>query len=405
MKELDLGKLRVDRSGAVPPSQGRKRRFDRRYWWAIGAGAAIGLFLFKPSVATVQTTQIVTAWPSQEHVLLNATGYVVARRKAAVAPKGTGRVEWLGVSEGDQVKAGTVIARLESRDVEASHQAAVANTAVASAALLTARSEFEDAQRNLERADKLFAKRLVSLSYLQDAKSRIARADAGKASATAAIAAARANESYARSGVEYTRITAPFDGMVISRTADVGDIVTPLSSAADAKGAVLVMADMSSLEVDAEVSESSLSLVHAGLPCEIVLDAFPDKRFRGEVSVVVPKVNRASATVTTKVRILDRDPGILPDMSARVSFLSQPAAVGQQSLLAVNPQAIAERDGHSLVYALAGDDRVRAVPVTLGAVLGSVRAISGLLQAGDSVVLEPGTKLRDGSRIARAGAR
>ncbi|MDB5968861.1 MAG: efflux transporter periplasmic adaptor subunit [Hydrocarboniphaga sp.] len=403
MNELDLGKLRVDRSG-IAPKAGKRRKFDRRYLWLLGGALVVGFLVLKPSVTPVQTTQVVSAWPSQQYLLLNSTGYVVARRKAAVAPKGTGRVEWIGVSEGDHVTAGTVVARLESRDVQASYQAATANAAVAAAQRLNARNDLEDAQRNLDRADKLFAKHLVSLLYLQEAKSRYARASAGSASAAAAVDAARANEAYARSGVDYTQIKAPFDGVVISRSADVGDIVTPLSSAADAKGAVLVLADMSRLEVDAEVSESSLASVHVGQPCEIVLDAFPDRRYRGEIAVIVPKVNRASATVTTRVRILDSDPEILPDMSARVSFLSQPADAQQQAVLAVNPQAITQSDGRSWVYALADGERVRAVPVTVGALLGAVRAVSGELKAGDAVVLAPGAKLRDGARIKRTDA-
>jgi HlyD family secretion protein len=406
LKELDLGKLRVDRSGTVINTS-KRRKFDRRYLWLLAGVLAVGFFVLKPTVTPVQTTQIVSAWPSQQYLLLNSTGYVVARRKAAVAPKGTGRVEWIGVSEGDHVSAGSVVARLESRDVQASYQAATANAAVASAQLLNARNDLEDAERNLDRANKLFAKHLVSLLYLQEAKSRYARASASSASAEASVDAARANASFARSGVEYTEIKAPFDGVVISRSADVGDIVTPLSSAADAKGAVLVLADMSRLEVDAEVSESSLASVHVGQPCEIVLDAFPERRYRGEIAVIVPKVNRASATVTTRVRILDNDPAILPDMSARVSFLSQPADAQQQAVLAVNPQAIAESEGRSWVYTLADDARVRAVPVTVGALLGAVRAITaistGELKAGDAVVLAPG-KLRDGARIKRTDA-
>lgn len=406
MKELDLGKLRVDRSGAAPKAStsSKSRWRDKRYWWGAGLVVVVAFFLLKPRVASVQTTQVVTAWPSQEFVQLNSTGYVVARRKAAVAPKGTGRVEWVGVSEGDHVKAGQVLARLESTDVAANYQASVANTAVASASLINAQGELDDAKLNLERANKLYAKHLVSQLYMQDAKSRYARADANNASAKAAVAAARANQAYARSSVDYAQIRAPFDGVVISRSADVGDIVTPLASAADAKGAVVVVADMSSMEVNAEVSESSLSAIRVGQPCEIVLDAFADKRYRGEVSVIVPTVNRASATVTVKVRILDADPSILPDMSARVSFLSQPADAQQQAVLAVNPQAIATDDGQSRVYVLGDGDRVRAVPVEPGALLGGVRAVTGPLKAGDTVVLEPGPRLGDGSRIKRADA-
>ena len=404
MNDIDLGKLRVNRDGKAAPKASGKRGLQRKHL-LIGAGVLLLVYMLVPSAAPVQTTQVVTAWPSQQYLLLNSTGYVVARRKAAVASKGTGRVEWLGVSEGDTVKEGTVVARLESRDVEATFRAAAANTAVAAAALTTAQNELEDAQRNLDRFNVLFKKKLVSLLNMQDAKSRHARAVASQASAKAALDAAKANEEYARSGVEYTQIRAPFDGVVISRSANVGDIVTPLSSAADAKGAVVVMADMSTLEVDAEVSESSLASIKVGQPCEIVLDAFPDRRYRGEVSVVVPAVNRSSATVTTKVRILDADASILPDMSARVGFLSQAVDVANQKpVLAANPDAITGEGADSRVYVVDAEGRVRAVPVKAGVQLGGVREIQGELKTGETLVLNPGS-LRDGKRVKLAAAK
>lgn len=407
MNDSDLSKLRVDRrdSGLRRGSAGRS--WWRRVLWTLvvlAAILAVPLFLLW-SPTKVQTTLVVSASPSQAYLLLNSTGYVVARRKAAVASKGTGRVEWIGPSEGDFVKAGTVVARLENSDVRATLQASAANTAVAAAALVTARTELADAQRNLDRANTLYDKRLIPLLTRQEAESRSARAVASIASAKAALDAARANELYARSGVDNTEIRAPFDGTVISRSANIGDIVTPLSSAADAKGAVLVMADMTTLEVDAEVSESALASIHIGQPCEIVLDAFPDKHYRGEVSVIVPTVHRASATVTTKVRILDKDPAILPDMSARVSFLSQAIAEDQTPVLAVNPQAIVNRGAQPVVYVLQPDGRVRVQAVTVGASLGGVRAVEGALKVGDALVLEPGPRLHDGSRTVRAEAK
>src|SRR4029078_3148129 len=142
----------------------------------------------------------------------------------------------------------------------------------------------------------------------------------------------------------YTQVRAPFAGVVLTKNANVGDIVTPFSSAADSKGAVVTMADMSTLEVEADVSESSLEKVKAGQPCEIVLDALPDGRFRGTISRMVPTVDRAKATVMTKVRFNELDPRVLPEMSAKVSFLSRAiGAEDQRPLAAVNPDAIVER--------------------------------------------------------------
>lgn len=403
MNELDLNKLKVDRQPSAAPTARPKRRIN--IWYVL---IALLLLLvaakqFFPSPAVVQTTQIVSAWPSQQYNLLDSTGYVVARRKAAVASKGTGRVDWLGVSEGDHVKQGTVIARLENHDVMASYQAAIANTSAAEAGVRSAELELSDAQDNLRRIGYLFHKGLTAEINLRDGNSRVSRAKDSVASAKAAFDAARSNQDNAKSALDYTEIRAPFDGVVIARSANVGDIVTPLSSAADAKGAVAVMADMSTLEVNADVSESSLASVHVGQPCEIALDAYPNRRFRGEVSAIVPTVNRASATVTTKVRILDADQGVLPDMSARVSFLSQAVSNNQQKpVLAINPQALAKVDGHDVIYTIV-DGKARAVQVTLGSLLGDVQAITANgLKVGSQLILLGGTKIHDGSPVKLA---
>lgn len=401
MKDLDLGKLKVHRDGSLGSKvPAKKPRLSTRNRWLLGAALVVGVWMLLPKPVPVTSTQVVTAWPSQQYVLLNSTGYVMAGRKAAVASKGTGRVEWLGVNEGDFVKAGTVVARLESLDVEATHQAAVANTAVAAAAVPGAKVELDDAQRNLDRVQILFQRKLVGQVNLQDAKSRQARAAASYESSKAALEAAKANERNAETAVGYTQIRAPFDGVVISRAVSVGDVVTPLSSAADARGAAVVMADMSTLQVAADVSESSLSLIKAGQPCEIVLDAFPDRRFRGEVALVVPTVNRASATVTAKVRFLDPDPSILPDMGARVAFLSQAVdSAHQKPVLAVNPAALVEREGASYVYKPGAEGRAVEVPVKPGVTLGGVRAVEGDLKVGESLLLAAAGKLKDGVRI------
>lgn len=399
MNKIDVNRLRMDRALPLQSQPKPKRRWSR---WLIAAaivaaaGAASYFYLPTPPI---QTTQVVTAWPSEQFLVLNSTGYIVPRRKAAVASKGTGRVEWLGANEGDKVKEGAVVARLESSDVRATYRAAVANVAVSSAALTTAQTELADAERDHSRIEGLQKKGLTAQTNLFDSLSRMQRARAALESAQAAVEAASANEDFARIAVNYTEIRAPFDGVVISRSVNVGDIVTPMSSAAEAKGAVLTMVDMGTLEVDADVSESSLALIKVGQPAEIVLDAYPTKRFRGELVVLVPSVNRASATVTAKVRILNPDGSIMPDMSARVGFLSKPMEVSQQeAMLAVNPDAIADRDGASVVFKVTEAGRAQAVPVRPGSMLGTVRGIKGELRVGDTVILNPGS-VKDGDSV------
>ncbi|HEX3631185.1 MAG TPA: efflux RND transporter periplasmic adaptor subunit [Casimicrobiaceae bacterium] len=273
----------------------------------------------RPRATIVATTPVVTVYPSREFALLDATGYVVTPRKAAISSKVAGRLEWLGVAEGSRVKAGEVIARLDGRDVKA-------------------------------KQDML--------------------------------------------------IRAPFDGVVLSKSAEVGDLVTPFSSTADSKRTVISIADTSTLEVEADVSAPGLAKVRVGQPCEIVLRALPDARFVGTVARIVPTVDRAKATV--KVRFDAIDPRVLPEMSARVSFLSQPVTAEQQRpLTAVRSGALTKRDGRTVLYVFR-DDTVTEVAVTPGSTFGDLTAFAGDARSGDRAVLEPSPRLEAGALIKPA---
>jgi RND family efflux transporter MFP subunit len=393
----DLSQLRIDRSIA-PVRRSRRRRWIVVAALVVAGALGAGWFAQQPRVVAVATASVVTSYPSQQFVVLNATGYVVAQRKAAIASKATGRLEWLGVAEGSRVKAGEVIARLDNRDVVAQADSAIANVRAARAGLDQAQAEERDAAQALRRAEDLVAKGFVAQASVDTAKARYDRAAAGVANARAGIGAAEANARNAQVAVDYTLIRAPFDGVILSKSANVGDMVTPFSSAADSKGAVVTMADMSTLEVEADVSESSLSKVKVDQPAEITLDALPDTRFKGKISRMVPTVDRAKATVMTKVRFDAIDPRILPEMSAKVSFLSREVSPEQQRpLLAVNPDALVKRDGTSVVFVLRDGARAIAVPVRAGERLGELVAITGELRSGEKVVVNPPPDLASGT--------
>ncbi len=394
----DLARLRIDRS--IAPVARRRRR--KWIWLALLVAALLGAaawLALRPRVAGVQATPIVTAYPSQQFVVLNATGYVVAQRKAAIASKATGRLEWLGVAEGSRVKAGDVIARLDNRDVVAQAGSAEANVRAARAVVEQAQAEERDARAQHARNVDLAAKGFLSAAAVDTSKARLDRATAGVASARAAVAAAQANARNAEVAVDYTLIRAPFDGVILSKSANVGDMVTPFSSATDSKGAVVTMADMTTLEVEADVSESSLGKISVGMPAEITLDALPGERFRGRISRMVPTVDRAKATVMTKVKFDDIDPRILPEMSAKVSFLSQDVTPEQQKpLVAVSADALAQRDGRTVVLVVR-DDKAVQVPVTPGIRIGDLTAVTGDVKPGEKAVLHPDAKLADGSAV------
>jgi len=393
----DISKLAIDRS-AAPAARPR-----RRLWaWVAGAAvlAAVGIagFTALGGARTVETAAVTTAYPSQAVTLLNATGYVVAQRKAAVASKATGRLEWLGVMEGSRVRKDEVIARLENRDVTAQREQAAANVKVAAANLEQTRAELRDAEANLKRSQDLAAKSYISGSALDSAVARFDKARAGVQSGEASLAVAQANLKVADVALDQTLIRAPFDGVVLTKSANVGDTITPFSQAADTKGAVVTIADMDTLEVEADVAESSLGKVKVGQPCEIQLDAVPDHRFPGVVNRIVPTVDRAKATVLVKIKFLERDSRVLPDMSAKVAFLEREVSAGDRKPVTVVPkQAVVERAGEKAVFVVK-DGRAVLTRVEGGRAIGDLVQVAGVA-AGDRVIVKPLDRLADGDRV------
>jgi len=399
LPDHNLDKLKIDRRPIAPVP--RRRRWAR---YAVAAALivfAIGAGLALTGRPTVDTTSVTSAYPYQNDTQLNATGYVVPQRKAAVASKGQGRVEWLGVLEGTRVKKDEIIARLESNDVQASLAQARAQVQVSRANLGVAQAELKDAEIALRRTSALAPKGAVPAAQLDIDTARVNKARATLDSDQAAIVSAEANAQAAQVAVDQTVIRAPFDGIVLAKHANVGDNITPFSSASDSKGAVVTIADMETLEVEADVAESNIAKIRAEQPCEIQLDALPDLRFAGRVSRIVPTVDRSKATVLVKVRFVDRDERVLPDMSAKIAFLSKPAsAQDRQPVTAVQASAVVERDGRPVVFVVK-DDAVHAVAVTKGARIGELVAVRGVTP-GDTVVLAPGAKLKDGANVTVA---
>jgi len=392
----DLTKLKIERS-AQP---GRRRRpWGRIALLVIAVGAAAGFaFTRFAGPVPVETVTVSTVYPSLNFTLLNATGYVVPQRKAALSSKATGRLEWLGVLEGSRVKAGEVIARLESSDVQATLEQAEAQVNVAIANQQQGAAELRDAEANYKRSSELLAKKFISGAQHDSDAARLGKARAAIASQKAAVASAQANRRSAEVGVEQTLIRAPFDAIVLTKNANVGDNITPFSAAAEAKGAVVTVADMETLEVEADVAESSIARIAVDQPCEVQLDALPEIRLAAMVSRVVPTVDRSKATVLVKVRFVERDPRVLPDMSAKVAFLSRPVSQSEkQAVTAVQSGAIVERDGKKIVFAVK-DDRARQVEVQTCGKVGDLVEIKGV-KAGERLVLAPSSKVQDGTAV------
>lgn len=399
MTSEDLSKLRIDKSSTMY----RGRRTGKFRLWILAAAivvlaAGMYSFVLNPTVE-VEIATVSLVYPSQTLTLLNASGYVVAQRKAAVSSKATGRLEWLGVEEGSKVKKNEVIARLEDRDVTAARDQAAANLENARSSLVQSRAELDDATLNYNRSKDLIAKGFIAQMDYDTAEARYKRAKAAVSGAESAINSAQAALKAAEVAVEYTLIRAPFDAVVLTKDADVGDIVTPFGASVNSKAAVVTIADMSSLKVEADVSESNLAKVRVGQPCEVQLDALPNQRFRSVVHMIVPTADRAKASVMVKVRFLDNDSRILPEMSAKVAFLEHAVTrEEEQPKTALNPGSIVTRNGNQLVFLIVGG-RVKETPVKTGARIGDMIEVLDGVKTGDKVVLNPPKKLKSGSKI------
>jgi RND family efflux transporter MFP subunit len=348
---------------------------------------------------TIDVITVTEMYPSQTFTLLNSSGYVVAQRKAALASKITGRLVSLSVGEGDIIKKGQIVARLENEDTQANLNQAQANLNAATANYEQVKSELDLAILSYDRYKALFDKGSVSKSEYDNAESRYKRAQFAVNSLAASIKAAAAIGEAARVAHEYSFIKAPFDGVVLTKNADIGDIITPLGAAANSKAAVITIADMGSLEVETDVSEANLSLVKVSQPCEIQIDAIPNKRFRGIVQTIVPTADRTKAAVMIKIRFLDNDLRILPEMSAKVAFLSrQVRPEDQKSLVAINREAIINR-GKQKVALLVKGKRVIETSIKTGLELGEMVEILEGLQPGDKVAVKPLEKLKNNSKV------
>jgi RND family efflux transporter MFP subunit len=407
--KADLSALRIKRDSPQPSSNGQQRAGGSSktiiYVVVIIVILAV-LFYFGQGLFSspelVQQGVVSTTYPSQANSVLTASGYVVASRKAAVGSKGTGRLVWLGVEEGSIVKKNEIIGRLEDPDVEAALLQAQASLNATQATLQNAKDALVNADSNYRREKALFAKQLVASADIVNAEAAYKQAQDLVKTDEANVQLAERTIQAAQVQVEFTNIRAPFDGTVLTKDADVGDVMTPFGAAAGSKADIVSLADMSSLDAEVDVSESNLEEVHVGQPCEISLDAVPEKRYHGKVHMIVPTADRTKATVLTKVDFLDRDKRVLPEMSLKVIFLKDSTQVDTTGpKLTVPAAAVVSKNGKKMVFLIQGD-QISETPVVLGEAVGNgLQVISGL-KDGDKVVLSPADKLKNGMKVKTA---
>lgn len=400
-----LGRLRIDRQAwGSGPTPGVRRR---RWPWAAAllvllallaglAGWRLGYLRPAREVAVATVSRLA---PAQSLSVLGATGYVVAQRKAAVSSKGTGRLAYMGVEAGQRVSQGQVLARLENDDLIAARDESSSRVRAASAEVERNLAELNDAQLNFQRISTLHQRQVSPKADYDVAQARLLKARAAVSAARRQVDVAKANLRQMQASLDYTYIRAPFDAVVLTKDADVGEVVAPFGGATSAKAAVATLADMTSLMVEADVTESNIGKVRVGQPCQINLDALPDTPLLGSVHVILPTADRSKGTIIVKVRFADLDPRVLPEMSAKVSFLSRELSPQElKPRLSLPAQALVSAQGKSLVWRLK-DERLEQVAVATGEALGdSLEVLSGLKE-GDRVVLNPAPDLKPGDKV------
>jgi RND family efflux transporter MFP subunit len=389
----DLSSLRIDRERAAP-----RRRWPRR---AAAAAvlllAALGLVRLREAGRGVEVRTVRAAVtpaaeaPSGGAAILSASGYVVPRRKAVVSAKIQGRLAELRVEEGSRVRAGGILARLESADY-------AARVGRARAALQRSRADLEEQRRQQRLARALAREEVVSADALEAADSRVRIAEA-------ALGQAEADLSLAEAEFRDTIIRAPFDGTVVKKMAEVGESVAPIPPGVNistSSGAIVAIADLQTLEVEADIGESSVARLAPGQPAEVTVEAFADRRYRGVLRQIIPTADRTKATVQVKVTIVDGDDLLKPEMTARVTFVepAAPAAAGAPPAPAVTVprEAIAERDGRDIVFEVR-DGRARLRPVVTGAAAGGRVVVREGLDGFETLVARPPDTLQDGDAV------
>ena len=430
----DLASLRIPREPARPAAGPPSRGTTGRGWlrpvgvvlalvlvaggvaWAVLSGgvARLGSRLSTPEVRLAQVSLVS---PSQADVMLVATGYVVSRHKATLAPKLMGRVARLYFDEGDKVKQGQVVAELERSDSEAQLAQARADVAAAHARAEQVRADLADVENKARRETSLLGSGAGTAASAQDATARVTVIRSQLAASRADEESQQRRVATATVQVENSRVRAPFDATVLRKLTEVGEVVSP--TPAGGVGGIYLVAALDQLEVEADVAESQLYKIlarpdsdgsaaaagEAAAPAEIMLDAFPDRRYRGLVSEVRPTVDRSKATVTVKVRFADSTDGVLPDMGAKVNFLSRPldrAALNQAPKRVVPSDAVVERGGRKVVLVVEGGV-ARAVDVTVKGPAGAGQSelVDGP-QPGAQVIRAPSAEVNTGVKVKPA---
>jgi RND family efflux transporter MFP subunit len=392
-----LKELRIERR---PGATRRKRRWP----WVVGALVvllAAFVVMSKLRAVEVETAVARSAAEGGPASVLDASGFVTARRIATVSSKITGKVREVMIEEGQRVTEGEILATLDPADAGAQRELATSQLASAQSNLAEAQAQLVLAERTLARQRELAARKLVAASSLDaavaDRDSRAARL----ASLKRAVTVARDQLSIAGLGVENTVIRAPFTGVIVTKAAQPGEMISPISGGGGSiRTGIGTLVDMDSLEVQVDVNEAYIGRVQPKMPVEAVLNAYPEWKIPGEVIAIIPTADRSKATVKVRVALSSRDARIVPDMGVRVSFLETRApGAPKPTGVWVPTRAIVKSGEAAAVFVLDGD-KARRVDVKTGDIRDVDQLVTSGLKGGETVILSPPASLRDGARVA-----
>ena len=372
-----------------------------------GIAAAAYAFRNQKPVVEVVTTAKVEAGGRQS--LLNASGYVTPRRRATIAAKITGRVTRVLFDEGTHVRQGQLLATLDDSDVRRALESAKPDRETAQAAIADYLVQLKNARIQLRRAEELQRAGVQTQEALDNATTTTQSLEAKIALAKQQVVGADARIREAQQAVDNTVIRAPFDGIVVSKDAQVGEMVSPISAGGGfTRTGIATIVDMNSNEIEVDVNESFIARVEPGQPVTATLDAYPEWQIPCKVRTVIPTADRQKATVKVRISFLKLDPKILPDMGVKVAFLSeeQPAAKGPEAKTFIPKSAVRSDAGNgpgnasgSAYVFLAHDGKVERRAVRLGQDRGTDVAVLAGVMPGDSLVVKGPESLRDGERV------
>jgi RND family efflux transporter MFP subunit len=404
----DLASLSIERD-AEPGRSGRLK------WIAIVAalgGAAATVFLFvipyvtsKVFKAKVAVTEISMVSPAQGEARFTSSGYVVPVVASTISTKVAGRITVVKVRQGDVVKPGDILLELDSAEAEAALDAARAKVAAARAAAQTARVKIGEGRNQAKLAHRMAREGIGARSESVDAAARVQSLKAAARAASAEAGAIDQEVATRQADLANYTLVSPVGGTIVNKPPEIGEIIGPVFGGVASQVGGIEIADLSRLQVETDVPEARLHLVKIGSPCEVTLDAFPSERHRCRVKEIVPRVNRAKATVPVRVEFIDLVENALPEMAARVTFLAKEldAAAAKEAPKKVVPRsAVVERDGAKVVFAVE-NDRVRMMPVELGAELADGWVVVRGPDSGTKVVANPPAGMESGQQVQERG--